>query len=110
MPSIRNTRKLPETMLTPAAKRKLKQSAHRLKPVVLVGQHGLTAAVMAEIDRALTDHELIKVRFRGMERLEREQEIGRAAVALAADVVSTIGGMAVLFRENPDKARPRVRA
>ncbi|MCB1747178.1 MAG: YhbY family RNA-binding protein [Gammaproteobacteria bacterium] len=97
-------------MLTPAAKRKLKQSAHHLKPVVLVGQHGLTAAVMAEIDRALTDHELIKVHFRGMERDERGQEIARAAAALAADVVSTIGGMAVLYRENPDKAQPRGRA
>ncbi|MGE0484247.1 MAG: YhbY family RNA-binding protein [Gammaproteobacteria bacterium] len=94
-------------MLTPAAKRKLKQSAHHLKPVVLVGQHGLTAAVMAEIDLALTAHELIKVRFRGMERLEREQEIGRAATALVAEVVSTIGGTAVLYREKPDKPRAR---
>jgi RNA-binding protein len=90
-------------MLTPAAKRKLRQSAHHLKPVVLVGQHGLTAPVVAEIDRALTDHELVKVRFRGMARDERSHEIGRVTDTLAAELVGTIGGMAVLYRENPDK-------
>ena len=90
-------------MLTPAEKRKLRQSAHHLKPVVLVGQAGLTGAVAVEIDRALTDHELIKIRFRGMDRRERDAEIERVSRELEATLVTTIGGMAVLFRRNPDK-------
>ena len=74
-------------MLTAATKRKLRQTAHHLKPVVLVGQHGVTAPVIAEIERALTDHELIKVRFRGLERDERNDEIMRMAAELSAEVV-----------------------
>jgi RNA-binding protein len=88
-------------MLTAATKRKLRQTAHHLKPVVLVGQHGVTAPVIAEIERALTDHELIKVRFRGLERDERNDEIMRMAAELSAEVVSTIGGTAVLYRLSP---------
>lgn len=88
-------------MLTAATKRKLRQTAHHLKPVVLVGQHGVTAPVIAEIERALTDHELIKVRFRGLERDERNDEIMRVAAELSAEVVSTIGGTAVLYRLSP---------
>ena len=88
-------------MLTAATKRKLRQSAHHLKPVVLIGQHGVTGAVIAEIEHALTDHELIKVRFRGIDRAQRDEEIARVAAELSADVVNTIGGTAVLYRINP---------
>ena len=88
-------------MLTAATKRKLRQSAHRIKPVVLIGQHGVTGAVIAEIERALTDHELIKVRFRGSDRAQRDEDIARVAAELSADVVNTIGGTAVLYRINP---------
>ncbi|MEX2482778.1 MAG: ribosome assembly RNA-binding protein YhbY [Gammaproteobacteria bacterium] len=94
-------------MLSPVEKRKLRQSAHHLKPVVLVGQHGLTSAVMAEIERALFDHELIKVRFRGHDRDTRAEEIGRVATELTADVVGLIGGTAVLYRENPERKPAR---
>ena len=97
-------------MLTSAEKRKLRQSAHHLKPVVLVGQAGLNAPVMAEIDRALFDHELIKVRFRGIDRNERAASVASVCEALTAEAVTTIGGTAVLYRKNPEKAlrgRPR---
>ncbi|MEQ8233508.1 MAG: YhbY family RNA-binding protein [Gammaproteobacteria bacterium] len=91
-------------------KRRLRQSAHHLKPVVLIGQHGLSAAVLAEIERALFDHELIKIRFRGMGRELRTQEIERAARELGAEVVGSVGGTALLYRENPERKRPRSEA
>ncbi len=94
-------------MLSAVDKRKLRQSAHHLKPVVLIGQHGLSAAVMAEIERALFDHELIKIRFRGMGRELREQEIARATRELDAELVGSVGGTAVLYRENPERKRTR---
>jgi RNA-binding protein len=94
-------------MLDSASKRKLRQSAHHLKPVVLVGQHGLSSAVVAEIDRALIDHELIKVKFRGLERDERAETVQRVATELNADVVSTIGGTAVIYRKNPESPPQR---
>ena len=88
-------------MLTAANKRKLRQSEHHLKPVVLIGQHGVTGAVIAEIERALSDRELIKVRFRGIDRAQSDADIARVAAELGAEVVNTIGGIAVLYRINP---------
>lgn len=90
-------------MLTSADKRRLRQQAHHLKPVVLVGQHGLAAPVLAEIDRALDDHELIKVRFRGADRDARKAAFMEMAATLEADLVGHIGGVATLYRQNPDK-------
>ena len=94
-------------MLSPAEKRKLRQDAHHLKPVVLVGQHGLTPAVLAEIDRALFDHELIKVRLRGQDRVQRAAEIGRMVGELGAQLVTSIGAIAVVYRENPERKPAR---
>jgi RNA-binding protein len=88
-------------MLNPAVKRSLRARAHALKPVILIGQHGVTEAVMAELSRALDAHELIKIRFRGAERELRAAEIERICTTMQADFVSSIGGTAVLYRENP---------
>ncbi len=49
--------------LTPKQQQYLRGLAHDLKPIVFVGQHGLSEAVVKDIERALEDHELIKVRF-----------------------------------------------
>jgi len=55
-------------MLNPAERKALRARAHQLEPVVMIGGKGLTDEVIAEIDRALTAHELIKVRAAGLER------------------------------------------
>jgi RNA-binding protein len=89
-------------MLTAEGKRKLRSRAHHLKPVVLVGHNGLSDAVMNEVTRALDDHELIKIRFRGLDRHERASEIARVCDTLAAELVGNIGGTAILFRERAD--------
>lgn len=96
-------------MLTSERKRALRAEAHKLKPVVLIGQHGVTAAVLAEIGRALDDHELVKIRFRGSEREERVQEVARICATLAADLVGTIGHTATLYRANPERQRRAAR-
>ena len=88
-------------MLTADGKRALRAQAHHLKPVVLVGQHGVSDAVLAEIDIALTAHEMIKMRFRGTEREDRETEIARICATLGCEFVSGIGGTAVLWRAKP---------
>jgi len=99
-------------MLTAEGKRSLRAQAHHLKPVVLIGQHGVSDAVIAEISIALDAHELIKIRFRGAEREARDADIARICESLAAELVSGIGGTAVLFRHRPEpkpkaKAKPR---
>jgi putative YhbY family RNA-binding protein len=93
-----------EIELTPKQRQQLKGAAHRLDPVVLLGAGGLTDAVVREIDRALTAHELIKVRVPGDDRTEREDIFRTVAERLGAARVQSIGKLLVLFRPRPDEA------
>jgi RNA-binding protein len=89
--------------LSPAERQKLKGLAHRLEPVVIVGGDGLTPAVVAEIDRSLKNHELIKVRVNA-DRDEREAMLREICTRTSAQPVQHIGKILVLFRENPEAA------
>lgn len=83
-------------------KKKLKAQAHALKPVVMIGQAGLTDAVLAEIELALDSHELIKVKIRA-EREERQHISAEISRRTGAELIQTIGQIAVLYRLNPNK-------
>jgi len=85
-----------------ADKKKLRAEAHTLKPVVIIGQSGLTVAVLAEIEQALNSHELIKVKIRA-ERNERKQISEKICTDTGAELIQTIGQIAVIYRLNPDK-------
>ncbi|MGC8854279.1 MAG: ribosome assembly RNA-binding protein YhbY [Halothiobacillaceae bacterium] len=85
--------------LKPNQVRHLRALAHHLKPVVLLGQHGLTEAVLAEIELALEHHELIKVRVPGMEREDKKDVIEVICKRTGAERVQSIGHIAVLFRK-----------
>jgi RNA-binding protein len=85
-----------------ADKKKLRAQAHNLKPVIMIGQSGLTAAVMAEIELALDSHELIKVRIRA-EREDRKQISDKICMDTGAALIQTIGQITVIYRVNPDK-------
>lgn len=69
--------------------------------MVQVGDSGLSAGVLAELDRALTDHELIKVKLVG-DRDARRATAEGITEALHAHVVQQIGGMLVLLRRQPE--------
>jgi len=88
--------------LSPTRRRELKARAHALDPVVLIGGAGLSPAVLAEIDRALKSHELIKVRVNGADRPGREAILGEICRRTGAQSVQHIGKILVLFRENPE--------
>ena len=87
--------------ITPTQRRALRAAAHHLKPVVSISQKGLTPSVLAEIDRCLKAHELIKVRLYGIERELREALFLEIATALDCAEVQHIGNLLVLWRENP---------
>jgi putative YhbY family RNA-binding protein len=91
--------------LSPARRRELKASAHALDPVVFIGGGGLSAAVIAEIDRSLKSHELIKVRVNA-ERAERDAMFQEICRHTGAQPVQHIGKILVLFRENPESPYP----
>jgi RNA-binding protein len=84
----------------------LKGRAHALEPVVHIGNAGVTDAVMAEIERALTAHELIKVRAGGQERDEREAILETILARTGAAAVQTVGKVMVLWRPKPDDKAP----
>jgi len=88
--------------LTPALRRELRAKAHHLHPVVIVGQHGLTASVMREIDVALRAHQLIKVRVFSDARDEREALLQRVCTELDAAAVQHIGKLLVVWRPAPE--------
>ncbi|WP_114416676.1 YhbY family RNA-binding protein [Marinospirillum perlucidum] len=80
-----------------AQKKELRAIGHSLSPVILVGEEGLTEGLIKEAERALKDHELIKIRFVG-ERDERAEMIAELAEELDAEVIQTIGKMGLFFR------------
>jgi RNA-binding protein len=85
-----------------ANKKKLRAEAHTLKPVVMIGQSGLTAGVLAELDQALNIHELLKVRIRA-ERDERKLITEKICTDSGAELIQSIGQIAVIYRLNPNK-------
>lgn len=92
--------------LTEKQRRHLRGLAHPLKPLVMIGNAGLTDAVIAEAQRALRDHELIKVRVTGKERAERDALIVELGARSTSAVVTRIGHVAVLYRAR--KKLPRI--
>ena len=92
-------------MLTEAQRRHLRRLGHERKPIVLAGKGGVDAALTAELDRALTDHELVKVRARAADRTERDAVLDALARATRAEIVQRIGHVALFYRAHPDKSR-----
>ena len=97
------------TPLSPSERKLLKSRAHPLKPVVAVGNAGLTAAVLKEIEASLKAHELIKVRVIGDDRDARQAMLGKICSRTGASPVQHIGKILVVYRENPDEPAPKKR-
>lgn len=89
------------TTLTPAERKTLKARAHAIDPVVIIGDAGLTPGVLAEIDRSLVAHQLIKVRVTGDHREARVLMRDAIVAGLDAAPVQTIGKLLILFRPAP---------
>jgi RNA-binding protein len=81
----------------------LRGLGHALNPVLLIGQHGVTPAVIAEAQRALHDHELIKVKFRGAERESRDTGLAQLATSTGSILVQRIGHTALYYKRRIDR-------
>ena len=88
--------------LTPRERARLKARAHALEPRVTVGQAGLTDAVVAEIDRALAAHQLIKVKILA-DRDAREAIAEAIGERTGAALAQSVGKVIVLWRPKPDE-------
>ncbi len=86
-----------------AQKKFLRQSAHHLKPIVWAGQHGITEALIKELEEVLERYELVKVKCRLGEREERDAGIAKICECTNATLVQRIGNIITLFKKNSEK-------
>lgn len=95
--------------LTSGQRRYLRSLAHKLSPVVQIGNAGLTEAVLKETDHALAAHELIKMKVAGDDRALREAMFTDIAERLNAAPVQHIGKTLVFYRpaEKPEISLPK---
>ena len=89
-------------------RRHLRGLAHGLKPLVHVGKNGVTEGVIDDTDRALRDHELVKIRF--LDYKDQRQELSQTiAEETRSGIVEIIGNALILYRESPDPAKRKIR-
>lgn len=84
--------------LSPEQRREYRAIAHNLKPVIIVGDKGLTENLQEELERALNDHELIKIKVASQDRESRQEAISALCESSGAEAVQTIGKIAVILR------------
>jgi len=92
--------------LSPAERKLLKSRAHALKPVVAIGNEGLSAAVLKEIETSLKAHDLIKIRVTGDDREARQALLGEICGRTGASPVQHIGKILVVYRESQEAPAP----
>lgn len=92
--------------LSEAQKKHFRGIGHDLKPIVTIGGNGVSEGVVSELDRALADHELIKLKIAAGERDDRQPVIDYVTTQTKCELVARIGKIALLYRRNP-KADPK---
>jgi RNA-binding protein len=88
--------------LSEKQKKYLRRLAHPMNPIVMLGNAGLTDAVAAEMDRALTDHELVKVTARVGDRDARNEALTSLASRTASELVQRVGHVGVFYRRRKE--------
>ena len=98
--------------LTSKQRKRLRGLAHALEPLVHVGKSGVTDELVAQLDRALDAHELVKVRFLDVRALEGKAEkaelVAELCARTGAEAAGTVGHVAILFREHADPEKRRI--
>ena len=98
-PQDKNTRQLSSAEL-----KQYRAIAHKLTPVVTVANNGLSERVLAEVNRALNDHELVKIKISVADRILRNKTIEELCQHATAVLIQRIGKTATLLRRNPTAA------
>jgi len=92
--------------LSEKQKKHLRRLAHPMNPIVMLGNAGLTDGVVNELERALTDHELVKVAARVGGRDERDAALASLATRTTSEIVQRIGNVGVFYRRS--KSLPKI--
>jgi len=94
---------MPQLSISTAERNQYRALAHHLKPVVLVGDQGLTEAVLNEIETHLHAHQLIKIRINEEQRSVRNEQLQTICSQLEAEPIHHLGKTLVIYRRNPFK-------
>ena len=89
--------------LSESQKKYLRRRGHDLKPMIMVGNAGLSESLLAEFESTLAHHELIKVNVRAGDREVRDEMIQQLCAGHKATLIQRVGNVALLYRANPDK-------
>src|SRR6202045_4828730 len=92
----------PRMTLSEKQKKHLRRLAHPMRPIVMLGNAGLTVGVVQELERALSDHELVKVSARVGERSARDAALDDMAKQTSSEIVQRIGNVAVFYRRSQE--------
>ena len=85
-------------MISKAELKRFRAIGHSLKPIVTIAGNGTSEAVLGELNRALKDHELIKIRINAEDRQDRAETIERVRIDSEAQVIQRIGNVALLYK------------
>ncbi len=91
--------------LSESQKKSLRGLGHQLKPVITVGDAGLSESLLKEFSSTIDHHELIKVRVRTGDRQTRDQIINDLCAGQSATLVTRIGNVALVYRRNDEKPK-----
>jgi RNA-binding protein len=89
-------------MLTGKQRRHLRALGHELKPIVQVGKDGIDEGLVAALDQALADHELVKIKIGEAAGLDRQQAADELAGKTQSEVAQVLGNTVLLYRADPD--------
>ncbi|MDA3807899.1 MAG: ribosome assembly RNA-binding protein YhbY [Thiomicrorhabdus sp.] len=92
--------------LTNNQKKYLRGIAHGLNPMIMIGAHGVTESLMAELESTLTHHEILKIKIASADRDERKEIIQHLLTESGALLVQTIGKICVIYRQNDETEQP----
>jgi RNA-binding protein len=90
-------------VLTGKQRRHLRGLGHELKPIVQIGRGGIDDGVVAAVDRALADHELVKIKLAEAAGLDRHDAALAIARRTASEVAQVLGNTLLLYRAHPDE-------
>lgn len=85
-----------------AQKKYLRKLGHKLKPVVFIGNSGLSESVLTELFSTINHHELIKIKIKASNRIIRDQIINEICKKTSTQLVTQIGGIALIYKKNPE--------
>ncbi len=88
-----------------AQKKYLRKLGHQLKPVILIGNSGLSESVLTELSSTINHHELIKVKIKASNRIIRNQIVDEICKKISTQLVTQIGGIALIYKRNSENPK-----